>query len=98
MASAPGAGPVTCLKGAPEVLLAHVDPDVAARARAVVDRAGGAGVPDVLLFAHGHLLRMVAVSWIEAPWELAWRLPLEPAHLSVLGWDRGTAVLDRWNA
>jgi hypothetical protein len=35
---------------------------------------------------------------MDAPWEIAWRLPLEPAHLSVLGWDRGTAVLDRWNA
>jgi probable phosphoglycerate mutase len=71
---------------------------VAARARAVVDRVQASGDPDVLLFAHGHLLRMVAVSWIDAPWDLAWRLPLEPAHLSVLGWDRGTAVVDRWNA
>jgi probable phosphoglycerate mutase len=71
---------------------------VAARAGAVVERVRGSGAGDVLLFAHGHLLRMVAVSWIEAPWEMAWRLPLEPAHLSVLGWDRGTAVLDRWNA
>jgi probable phosphoglycerate mutase len=71
---------------------------VAARARAVVDRVQASGDSDVLLFAHGHLLRMVAVSWIDAPWELAWRLPLEPAHLSVLGWDRGTAVVDRWNA
>jgi broad specificity phosphatase PhoE len=71
---------------------------VAARARAVVDRVRAAGASDVLLFAHGHLLRMVAVSWIDAPSELAWRLPLEPAHLSVLGWDRGTAVIDRWNA
>jgi probable phosphoglycerate mutase len=72
--------------------------DVAARAAGVVERARGAGVADVLLFAHGHLLRMVAVGWIDAPWELAWRLPLEPAHLSVLGWDRGTAVIESWNA
>ena len=72
--------------------------DVAARAGAVVERVRSSGAHDVLLFAHGHLLRMVAVQWIEAAWELAWRLPLEPAHLSVLGWDRGTPVLDRWNA
>ncbi len=72
--------------------------DVAVRAAGVVERARGAGVGDVLLFAHGHLLRMVAVTWIEASWQLAWRLPLEPAHLSVLGWDRGTPVIDRWNA
>ena len=72
--------------------------EVASRAAGCVGRARGAGVADVLLFAHGHLLRMVAVTWIEAPWELAWRLPLEPAHLSVLGWDRGTAVIESWNA
>jgi probable phosphoglycerate mutase len=71
---------------------------VATRARAVVERVRASGVPDALLFAHGHLLRMVAVSWIDAAAELAWRLPLEPAHLSVLGWDRGTAVIDSWNA
>jgi probable phosphoglycerate mutase len=71
---------------------------VAARARRVVDRVRGSGAQDVLLFAHGHFLRMVAVTWIEAGWALAWRLPLEPAGLSVLGWDRGVAVLDRWNA
>jgi probable phosphoglycerate mutase len=72
--------------------------DVAARAAGVVERVRDARAADVLLFAHGHLLRMVAVSWIEASWELAWRLPLEPAHLSVLGWDRGTAVIESWNA
>ncbi len=72
--------------------------DVAARAAGVIERVRHSGVADVLLFAHGHLLRMVAVTWIEAPWQLAWRLPLAPAHLSVLGWDRGTPVIDRWNA
>ncbi len=71
--------------------------EVAARAAAVVERVRAAAVPDVLLFAHGHLLRMVAVTWIDAPRQLAWRLPLEPAHVSVLGWDRGTAVVQRWN-
>ncbi len=71
---------------------------MAQRAAGVVERVRAAGVDDVLLFAHGHLLRMVAVTWIDAPWSLAWRLPLEPAGLSVLGWDRGTAVVERWNA
>ena len=71
---------------------------VAARAGRIVERVRASGAENVLLFAHGHLLRMVAVSWIDAPWTLAWRLPLEPAGLSVLGWDRGTAVLERWNS
>jgi probable phosphoglycerate mutase len=71
---------------------------VADRAQRVVDRVRSSAVADALLFAHGHLLRMVAVTWIDAPWPLAWRLPIDPATVSVLGWDRGTAVLERWNS
>ncbi len=71
---------------------------VAERAGRVVERVRASGAEHVLLFAHGHFLRMVAVTWIDSPWTLAWRLPLEPAAMSVLGWDRGTAVLERWNA
>jgi broad specificity phosphatase PhoE len=71
---------------------------VADRAARVVDRVRASGVENALLFAHGHLLRMVAVTWIDAPWPMAWRLPIDPATISVLGWDRGTAVLERWNS
>jgi broad specificity phosphatase PhoE len=71
---------------------------VADRAARVVDRVRSSGVENALLFAHGHLLRMVAVTWIDAPWPMAWRLPIDPATISVLGWDRGTAVLERWNS
>ena len=71
---------------------------VAERASRVVERVQAAGVENALLFAHGHLLRMVAVTWIDAPWPLAWRLPVDPATISILGWDRGTAVLERWNS
>lgn len=70
---------------------------VADRASRLVDRVRSSGVENALVFAHGHLLRMVAVTWIDAVWPMAWRLPLEPATVSVLGWDRGTATLDRWN-
>jgi broad specificity phosphatase PhoE len=71
---------------------------VADRAARVVDRVRSSGVENALLFAHGHLLRMVAVTWIDAPWPMAWRLPIDPATISVLGWDRGTAVLEHWNS
>jgi broad specificity phosphatase PhoE len=71
---------------------------VADRASRVVGRVRSSGVENALLFAHGHLLRMVAVTWIEAPWPTAWRLPIDPAAVSILGWDRGTAVLERWNS
>jgi probable phosphoglycerate mutase len=71
---------------------------VADRASQVVERVRLSAVEDVLLFAHGHLLRMVAVTWIDAVWPMAWRLPIDPARVSILGWDRGTAVLERWNS
>jgi broad specificity phosphatase PhoE len=70
---------------------------VAERAAKLIERVLSGGAGDVLLFAHGHLLRMVGVTWIDAPWPLAWRLPIDPATVSVLGWDRGTAILQRWN-
>jgi broad specificity phosphatase PhoE len=71
---------------------------VAARAGELVERVRSSGVDNAILFAHGHLLRMVAVTWIEAPWPMAWRLPVDPATISILGWDRGTTVLERWNS
>jgi broad specificity phosphatase PhoE len=71
---------------------------VADRASRLVDRVRSSGAKNVLVVAHGHLLRMVAVTWIDAPWPMAWRLPVDPATISVLGWDRGTAVLERWNS
>jgi len=71
--------------------------DVGARADRVIERVTAVD-GDALVFAHGHLLRMVAVTWIEAAWPLAWRLPIDPATISILGWDRGTAVLERWNS
>ena len=71
--------------------------DVAARSAELVARVRAAPAERVLLFAHGHLLRLLAVTWIDAPWPLAERLALDPATIGVLGWDRGTPVIDRWN-
>jgi probable phosphoglycerate mutase len=51
----------------------------------------------VIAFAHGHILRTVAAAWIGQPIELAERLSLDTASLSVLReGDRGR-VLRLWN-
>lgn len=71
--------------------------DVAARARAALERVAALDCDRVLLVAHGHLLRILATVWIQAAPELAERLLLDPATVSVLGEDRGTAVIERWN-
>lgn len=47
---------------------------------------------------HGHLLRVLAARWLEqAPEEGAW-YRLDTATISVLGWERETRVILRWNS
>ncbi|HXX91977.1 MAG TPA: histidine phosphatase family protein [Acidimicrobiales bacterium] len=71
---------------------------VAARAdRVLALAARHAAAGDVLLFAHGHLLRVVAARWIGLDGASGARLALDPASISILGHERDTAVLERWN-
>jgi probable phosphoglycerate mutase len=53
---------------------------------------------DVVLFAHGHVLRVLAARWVELAPEAGARLWLATATVSVLGFERETAVFRRWNA
>jgi len=62
---------------------------VLARARAVDG--------DVALFAHGHILRVIAARWLEQPPQEAARYYLSTASVSALGWERETSVIERWN-
>jgi probable phosphoglycerate mutase len=51
----------------------------------------------IIAFAHGHILRTLAAAWVAQPVELAERLSLDTASLSVLHeGDRGR-VLRLWN-
>jgi probable phosphoglycerate mutase len=63
---------------------------VLARVRA----AGG----DVLVFAHGHVLRVLTARWLELPVAAGARFVLRAAGLGVLGHERETSVIERWNA
>jgi broad specificity phosphatase PhoE len=70
--------------------------DVAARADEVVERVRS-GHHDVLVFAHGHILRTIGARWMGMPPAFGAGLRLEPASLSVLAWAYGEPAIERWN-
>jgi broad specificity phosphatase PhoE len=52
---------------------------------------------DVALFAHGHVLRVLAARWLDLPPTEGRLFALDPATISILGHERETPVLKRWN-
>ena len=52
---------------------------------------------DAIAFAHGHILRVLAARWVSEPAAFGARLTLAAGGLSVLGFERDTEVLARWN-
>lgn len=71
--------------------------DVAARMDRVVEYVRGDPGRDVLVFAHGHVLRVLGARWLGYEPRFAARLRLAPTSLSVLGWAYGDPAIDRWN-
>ena len=70
--------------------------DVGRRADRVIERAR-AVEGDTLCVAHGHILRVLAARWLGLPPAGGRVLALHPAAISVLGWERDTPVVMRWN-
>lgn len=69
---------------------------VAARAQAVIDRTLMAH-GDVLVFAHGHILRILSCIWLGLPPQVGRYLALDPASVSTLGYEHETRVISQWN-
>ncbi len=67
------------------------------RAVRFLDLATSAGGP-VIAFAHGHILRAVAVAWMQLAITTASRLRLDVATLSELAEDDHGRELSLWNA
>jgi probable phosphoglycerate mutase len=70
--------------------------EVAARVDRVIARVREAD-GDVLIFAHGHVLRVLAARWIGEPPSEGRFFELGTATVSVLGWERETPTIERWN-
>jgi broad specificity phosphatase PhoE len=72
-----------------------------AQVSARVDRVIAGAVTadgDVLMFAHGHILRSLSARWMQQSVALGERLLLSPATISILGHEHETRVIERWNA
>lgn len=69
---------------------------VAVRAQQVIDRAVNTG-GNVALFAHAHILRILAATWLGLPARDGSLLGLGTGSVSTLGFERETRVISTWN-
>ena len=70
--------------------------EVGLRAEAIIADVRAAG-GDALLFAHGHVLRVLTACWLGLAPDAGRLFALDPATLSTLGYEHETAVLRVWN-
>ena len=69
---------------------------VAARAdRIVAELRASPG--DMAVFSHGHLLRVLAARWLGLEPAAGRLFALDAAAIGVLGYERETPVIERWN-
>jgi probable phosphoglycerate mutase len=71
--------------------------EVSARADRALELLTESDPPTVLAFAHGHILRVLAARWIESDVSNGSRFLLATASVGVLGHERETPAVERWN-
>ena len=71
--------------------------EVGLRADRVLERLRAVG-GDALVFAHGHILRVLTARWLAMAPAAGARFALAAGSVGVLGHERETEVIERWNA
>jgi probable phosphoglycerate mutase len=69
---------------------------VGSRVDRLIDELRGLG-GDAALFAHGHVLRVIAARWVGLPPESGGQLALSTATVGLLGYEREVPVIKLWN-
>lgn len=72
--------------------------DVRARLTRVVARVRASGVDRAICFGHGHALRVLALAWLDFPVMFGQSFPLDVASVSVLGREKESPAVLRWNS
>lgn len=70
--------------------------DVGARADQVIEQARVAG-GEIVLFSHGHFLRVLTARWLGLDPADGRLFALAPATIGILGYEREQPVIIRWN-
>lgn len=71
---------------------------VSARADAVVAKVRERATERALLFAHGHYSRILGMRWLGLNAHDGELFRMDTTTITVLGWDRGLPIVERWNS
>ena len=71
--------------------------EVGARVDLVLERLRSQ-TGDALVFAHGHVLRVLTARWLAMAPAAGARFTLSAGRVGVLGYERETEVIERWNS
>ena len=74
--------------------------EVLARCARIVEKVRSCGVDKAICFAHGHILRVIALCWIGLDISHGGSLPIATATVNVLGYEdeEGVPAIKTWNA
>ena len=72
--------------------------EVRARLTRVMRKVRTSGVDKAICFAHGHALRVLALAWLDFPVIFGQSFPLDVASMSIMGREKESAAVIRWNS
>lgn len=70
---------------------------VVERLNRVVKRVQESGVDKAIVFSHGHASRALACVWLGWGLELGAQIPLKTGTVSILGYEKESPAIVRWN-